>query len=54
MPRVLPNNRLIRLTKATNSQIDYWKEGVSLEKDSGRTIPELINKAAARSMVFCL
>ena len=52
MPRVLPNNRLIRLTKATNSQIDNWKEGVSLEKDAGRTIPELINKAAADRWYF--
>ena len=39
MPRVLPNNRLIRLTEASNAEIDNWKEGVSLEKDSGRTIP---------------
>ena len=46
MPRVLPNNRLIRLTEASNAEIDNWKEGVSLEKDSGRTIPELISKAA--------
>ena len=47
MPKALPNNRLIRLTKATNAQINYWKEGVSLEKDSGRTIPELMSKADA-------
>ncbi len=41
MPKALPNNRLIRLTKATNAQINSWKEGVSLEKESGRTIPDL-------------
>ena len=52
MPRVLPNNRLIRLTEATNAQINYWKEGVSLQKDSGRTIPELISKAAADRWYF--
>ena len=52
MPRVLPNNRLIRLTEASNAEIDNWKEGVSLEKDSGRTIPELINKAAADRWYF--
>ena len=47
MPRVLSNNRLNRLAKATNDQIKYWKEGTSLENDSGRTISQLINKAAA-------
>lgn len=47
MPRVLPNNRLNRLAKATNEQIKYWKEGVSLQNDSGQTVPQLINKAVA-------
>ena len=47
MPKALPDKRLIRLTEATNKQINGWKEGVSLQKDSGRTIPELMSKAAA-------
>ena len=47
MPRVLSNNRLNRLAKATKNQIEYWKEGASLENDSGRTIPQLIINAAA-------
>ena len=47
MPKILPNNRLSRLVEGTSEQINYWKEGVSLQKDSGRTIPELINRAAA-------
>ena len=47
MPKALPDKRLIRLAEATNAQINHWKEGVSLQKDSGRTIPELISKAAA-------
>ena len=52
MPRVLPNNRLIRLTEATNKQINDWKEGISLQNESRRTIPELINKAAADRWYF--
>ena len=47
MPKALPDKRLIRLAEATNVEINYWKEGVSLQKDSGRTIRELISKAAA-------
>ena len=46
MAQVLSNKRLNRLAKATNEQIEYWKEGSSLENDSGRTIPQLISKAA--------
>ena len=52
MPQILPNDRLNRLVRAINEQINYWKEGVSLQKDSGRTIPELINKAAADRWYF--
>ena len=47
MPKILPNNRLIRVAEATNARINSWKEGVSLQKDSGQTIPELMSKAAA-------
>ena len=47
MPKVLPNNRLIRVAEATNVQINSWKEGVSLQNDSGRAIPDLIDRAAA-------
>ena len=35
MPKDLPDKRLIRLAEATNVEINYWKEGVSLQKDSG-------------------
>lgn len=52
MPKILPNNRLIRLVEGTSEQINYWKEGVSLQKDSGRTIPELINRTAADRWYF--
>ena len=52
MPQVLRDDRLNRLIRATNEQINYWKEGVSLQKDSGRTIPELISKAAADRWYF--
>ena len=47
MPQVLPNNRLNRLATASNKQIKDWKEGVSLQNDSGKTISQLINNAAA-------
>ena len=47
MPKILPNNRLNRLAEATNAQINYWKESVSLQNESGQAIPELISKAAA-------
>ena len=47
MPRVLPHDRLNRLAKSTNEQIKYWKEGVSLQNDSGQTISQLMSTAAA-------
>ena len=52
MPKVLPDKRLIRLAEATKVQLNNWKEGVSLQKDSGQTISELINKAAADRWYF--
>lgn len=47
MPNVLPNNRLNRLARATNEQINGWREGVSIQNDSGQAIPDLLNKVAA-------
>ena len=47
MPQILPNNRLNRLVRATNEQINYWQEGASLQNDSGQTISQLISNAAA-------
>ena len=47
MPNVLPNDRLNRLVKSKQQQIKDWKEGVSLQFDSGQTISQLINNAAA-------
>lgn len=47
MPQILPNNRLNRLVRATKEQINYWQEGASLQNDSGETISQLINNAAA-------
>ena len=47
MPIVLPNNRLNRLAKGTQNQIEDWKEGASLQYDSGQTISQLISNAAA-------
>lgn len=47
MPSVLPRKRLIRITKAKKEQVENWKEGVSLEYDSGRTVSVLALGAAA-------
>ncbi len=47
MPNVLRNDRLNRLARATNAQINCWKEGVSIQNDSGRAIPDLVSRAAA-------
>lgn len=41
MPRVLPDVRLIFVSKALNSDFQKWKEGISLNGDSGKTIAEL-------------
>jgi uncharacterized protein (UPF0332 family) len=41
MARILPNERLLRVSQATKTSIDNWKEGVSLEQGSARTISEL-------------
>lgn len=46
-PRILSNKRLNRIAKGTINQVEYWKEGASLENDSGRTISQLIFQAAA-------
>ena len=47
MAKVLSETRRNRLTKATQNQIEDWKEGVSLQNDSGLTISQLISNAAA-------
>ena len=47
MPNVLPNDRLNRLAKGMQKQIEDWKEGVSLQNDSGQSIFQLIKNAAA-------
>lgn len=46
MTQVLSNNRLNRLATAANKQIKDWKEGVSLQNDSGQTIIQLTIKSA--------
>ena len=42
MPLVLPRARLVRISKSQKEVINNWTEGVSLQNDSGRTIPELM------------
>lgn len=46
MPRILNNERLIRVTQAKNVVIKNWEEGISLQRDSRRSIPQLISNAA--------
>ena len=52
MPKVFPDDRLNRLAKATNEQINNWKEGVSIQDDFGQAISDLISKAAADRWQF--
>lgn len=47
MPSLLPRQRLIRISKARLNDTKQWKEGVSLESDSGLTIDYLILRAAS-------
>lgn len=42
MSQIFPDTRLIRISKATQKDIEYWKEGVSLQHDADKTIPQLI------------
>lgn len=41
MPRVLPDIRLIHISKAVKVDFQRWREGISLKQDSGREIDEL-------------
>src|SRR5260221_8119402 len=47
MPIVLPRDRLKRIAQAECRVIASWKEGVSLERDSGRQIQQLLCMVAA-------
>ena len=47
MVQVLSENRRNRLARGMQKQIKDWKEGVSFQNDSGQTISQLINNAAA-------
>lgn len=44
---ILPRKRQLRITKAKKDQVENWKEGASLELDSGKTIPQLALVAGA-------
>jgi uncharacterized protein (UPF0332 family) len=46
MARAITNQRLNRIAKAKSEIINNWKEGVSLEQKSGKTISQLINQSA--------
>jgi uncharacterized protein (UPF0332 family) len=47
MPSFAPTDRLLRVSKATKSKLEAWREGVSLERDTGRTLSELHHRATA-------
>ncbi len=47
MPNVLPARRLLRVSQATTEVISSWNEGISLAKESGRSVQDLLQKAAA-------
>lgn len=47
MARILPNERLLRITLATKAQLNHWKEGVSIEHRSLRTVSQLTTLVAS-------
>jgi uncharacterized protein (UPF0332 family) len=47
MPKILPNQRLLRISLARKQRLADWKEGVSIESDSGRTVTQLTCLVAA-------
>lgn len=42
MPNILPRDRLKRIAQAECGTISAWKEGISLERDSGKNLQELL------------
>lgn len=46
MRRALPDPRLIRVSKALKADLEMWREGVSLERDSGKAIGDLLKLVA--------
>jgi uncharacterized protein (UPF0332 family) len=46
MPKILPAKRLLRVSLATTELIGSWNEGISLAKDSGRSVQQLLDKVA--------
>ncbi len=47
MPKTLLAKRLLRVSQATAEVISFWNEGVSLAKDSGQPVVQLLKKVAA-------
>src|SRR5882724_3495972 len=47
MPRILANDRLLRISQAKSPRVSDWKEGVSIEQASRRTVLELTALVAA-------
>src|ERR1700730_12474750 len=52
MPNILPSKRLLRVSQAPGELIQSWNERISLAKDSGRTVTELLEKVAADRWTF--
>lgn len=47
MARFASTKNLLRVSKAKKNDIDRWKEGRSLQTDTGRTLEELYERAVA-------
>lgn len=47
MSRILPNHRLVYISKAKHQVIASWKEGVLIESNAGRSISQIIYLVAA-------
>jgi uncharacterized protein (UPF0332 family) len=52
MPKVFPAKRRLRVSLATTEVIGFWNEGVSLAKDSGQSVVQLLQKVAADRWSF--
>src|ERR1700682_5615167 len=54
MARILPDERLLRVTQAKKTIVDQWNEGVLLESRSTRSVSQLVLLAAADRLKLAL
>jgi uncharacterized protein (UPF0332 family) len=52
MTKFANSEKLIRISKAKKNEIEKWKEGVYLEKETSKTVDDLIKKVVADRYYF--